>query len=435
MFRMNFPQVKKIFFVRLLFALCLLAHCGFSFSADKYADVSAMEISKKRPLSFAVRYDYGGVFQTNDFVKGGHFDLMSQEWQYAAEREVRDFTSLGFQMNVGPDPTSWQSRLYRNPYYGFGLAFPRFDDDRLGKPFSFYATYGARIFHLTDWLKLNYEINFGYSTNWGHYDRFDNPDNVAIGWKHNAHISIFPYFKIGLPGPLSLKVGASITHFSNGATQMPNRGMNNYSFSAALAYDIHDKENEVRKDTSLQAPKESLHLEHDIILTRSFRQIYYDGAGTDLTTQYVEYRHPIYAVSYAPMLKWMYKYRCGLSLDFMYDESVGARADYIEDKADGKYYTHVVLGNRRNRFNLGVSVKNEVVMHGFSLFCNIGYDFIHGDDALTRMYEVVGVKVQPIGQLFAIVGVRAAYFSKAQYICWSLGYTFKGKPLGRSTDS
>ena len=132
------------------------------------------------------------------------------------------------------------------------------------------------------------------------------------------------------------------------------------------------------------------------------------------------------------MLRCSYRYRCGLSLDFMYDESVGAHADYVMDEADGKMYERVWLGDKRDRFNLGLSAKNELIMYGFSFFLNIGYDFVHGDEALTRMYEVVGVKIHPHGPLYAGVGVRAAYFSKAQYIAWSLGYDFKGKPLRRA---
>ncbi len=411
--------------------LVIIGCVSFPFAGLFAEDPHVAGQEAKLPLSFGVRMDVGGVFSTNDFVKGGHYDLIKQSWEYAAEREVHDFSDVIIQMNCGVRPDRWQARAYRNPYYGVGIAFPRFHDERLGKPISVFGTYGARIAYITRWLKLNYEINFGYSTNWNHYDRFKNPDNVAVGWKHNAHISFFPYLKFVIPGGLDLKAGVSLTHFSNGATTMPNRGLNNYAASVALSYNLNDSENKVRKDTSLHAPHVPLRLEHDVTLTRSFRQIYYDGRGTDLSTQFVQYRHPIFAASYAPMLRCSYRYRCGLSLDFMYDESVGARADYVLDEADGKMYERVWLGNKRDRFNLGLSAKNELIMYGFSFFLNIGYDIMHGDESLTRMYEVVGVKIHPKGPLYASVGVRAAYFSKAQYVAWSVGYNFMGKPLKR----
>ena len=205
--------------------------------------------------------------------------------------------------------------------------------------------------------------------------------------------------------------------------------MNNYAASVALSYSLNDSENRVRRDSSLRVPYVPLHLEHDFSLTRSFRQIYYDGRGTNLSTQYVQYRHPVFAFSYAPMLRWSYRYRCGLSLDFMYDESVGAHADYVMDPADGKMYERVWLGDKRKRFNLGLSAKNELIMYGFSFYLNIGYDIIHGNKSLTRLYEVIGVKIHPRGPLYAGVGVRAAYLSKAQFIAWSLGYNLSGKPL------
>jgi hypothetical protein len=413
-----------------LFRLFLFFGCLSFLLVDASAEDScAVSQKNKLPISFGAKLDVGGVFQTNDFVKGGHFDLQKQQWEYAPEREVHDFSQISVQLNWGVRPDKWQARTYRNPYYGVGVSFPRFHDERLGKPVSFFGTYGARIVQLTNWLKLNYEINFGYSTNWNHYDRFKNPDNVAVGWKHNAHVSLFPYLKFTLPGGIDLNTGLSIVHFSNGATTMPNRGLNNYAFSVALMYSLNDSENRVRRDSSLRTPSVPLRLEHDFILTRSFRQVYYDKQGTNLSTQYVQYRHPIFAFSYAPMLRCSYRYKCGLSLDFLYDESVGARADYVLDESDGKLYERVWLGNKKDRMNLGLSAKNELVMYGFSFFLNIGFDFLHGDESLTRMYEVVGVKIQPRGPVFASVGVRAAYFSKAQFIAWSLGYTLNGKPL------
>lgn len=418
------------------FRLLVVVGCMSIPFADAFAvDSHAVGQEAKLPISFGVRMDVGGVFPTNDFVRGGHFDLSRQTWEYAKEREVHDFSDVIIQMNFGVRPDRWQARTYRNPYYGVGVAFPRFHDERLGKPISVFGTYGARIVQLTNWLKLNYEINFGYSTNWNHYDRFKNPDNVAVGWKHNAHVAFFPYLKFVIPGGLDLKAGVSLTHFSNGATTMPNRGLNNYAASVALSYSLNDSENRVRKDSSLRTPYVPLRLEHDFSFTRSFRQIYYDGRGTSLSTQFVQYRYPIFAFNYAPMLRLSYRYRCGLSMDFLYDESVGAHADYVMDPADGKMYERVWLGDKRDRFNLGLSVKNELIMYGFSFYLNIGYDIIHGDESLTRLYEVIGVKIHPWGPLYAGVGVRAAYLSKAQFIAWSLGYTLEGKRFRRKNEA
>lgn len=422
------------FFHDMIFSFRVLAVivCMALLSVDVCA-ADSLSVGKeaKLPLSWGVRMDVGGVFPTNPFVRGGHFDLSTQEWEYSEDREIHHFSDVAVQFNWGVRPDKWQARVYRNPYYGLGVAFPRFRDDRLGKPVSFYGTYGARIVQLTDWLKLNYELNFGYSTHWNHYDRFVNPDNISVGWKHTAHVSLFPYFKVVLPCHVDLKVGASLTHFSNGATTMPNKGLNNYAFSMALMYRMNDSENRVRKDSSLRAPYVPLRLEHEVSITRSFRQKCYDGTGTNLLTQYVQYRHPIFAFSYAPLLRLSYRYRCGLSADLMYDESVGAHADYVENEIDGRMYERVWLGERKERFNFGVSVKNELVMYGFSFFLNVGYDFVQGDKEVTRFYEVLGVKIQPRGPVFGSIGVRATYLTKAQFIAWSLGYTFTGKPLRR----
>ena len=101
------------------FRLLAVVGCLSISFADAFAvDSHAMGQEAKLPISFGVRMDVGGVFPTNDFVKGGHFDLSRQTWEYSKEREVHDFSDVVIQMNFGVRPDRWQARAYRNPYYG-----------------------------------------------------------------------------------------------------------------------------------------------------------------------------------------------------------------------------------------------------------------------------------------------------------------------------
>ena len=78
---------------------------------------------------------------------------------------------------------------------------------------------------------------------------------------------------------------------------------------------------------------------------------------------------------------------------------------------------------------LGISLKGEIVLPYFSVYANMGYDVIHRDKNQPQFYQMMGVKIEPTGTYFATMGIRAAYFSKAQFITWGVGYTFRGKEL------
>lgn len=404
--------------------LVLILSISFLFLSSS---VSAEKDSTARSMSWQIRGDYGMVFSTNDLVKGGHYnpDPANQGWTYNPDDEIRNYSSLGIQYQWGLKKDDWRHAAYRNPYFGVGFHVGNFNDERLGNPFSLYFLYGSEFFRFTKWLSWNGELNLGYSSNWNHYDRFTNQDNVAIGGSNNIHVCLATYLRFLLSDHWDLRLGANFTHYSNGALKMPNRGMNMLDPFLSLGYRINEDRDTPRP--SFKSTRRPYRLDHDFILTTSCRQVYFNMENTNLKTQYVDYLFHVYAFSYAPMFTRSYKYKFGPSLDFKYDESIGARADYVYNEYDEHYYNRVWLGEKKDRFSMGISLKGEVTMPYFAIFANVGYEFWHKDERIPRVYEQIGVKIQPYGNFFGMMGVRAVYFTKAQYITWSVGYTLKGK--------
>jgi len=375
---------------------------------EELADSIPSEISSgKNPFFLAVKAESGFVFQTNDFV---------------IDEDIKGFSSLDLKFCHAAKGDRWQDYAYGMPYFGVGLSATTFHDHRLGTPISFYLIQGAQIFTLP-LLSFNYEFNLGYSTNWRHYDRFDNPDNVAVSTSENIHVGANLYLKVKPIPRVDMNIGVSLVHFSNGAQRLPNKGINLAAPYVEICYNINPPEPRSKSELHLLPPKVKRRIDHDILLTFSSRQISYSTDGTGLTTGFVDHNFRVMGLSYASMFVRSHTWKWGPSIEIVYDESGGSTAWREIWEVDGQYYDRVALGKMEQRFNVGLSAKGELVMPYFSLFANVGYDVYHGNPRDRRLYQILGTKFRFHRNFFGTFGIRANHFSKAQFIFWSAGYT------------
>lgn len=363
--------------------------------------------SHKNPFSLSVKMQSGSVFQTNDFV---------------IDRNITGFSAVDLKFCHVSKGDRWQDYAYGMPYFGIGLGATTFHERRLGTPLSFYLIQGAHFFS-TARLSLNYEFNLGYSTNWEYYDRFDNPDNVAVSTSENIHVGASLYLKVKPTPHFNINAGVSLTHFSNGAQRLPNKGMNLVSPYIELSYNIHPPKPYSKTEANLLPPKIKKRIDHDLLFTFSSRQISYSTNGTGLTTGFVDRKFRVFGLSYATMFVRSHLFKFGPSLEIVYDESGGAAARRDIWEVDGQYYDRVSLGKIKERLNVGISAKGELVMPYFSIFLNMGYDVYHGNPSDNRFYQILGTKFNFYRNFFGTFGIRANHFSKAQFIFWSAGYT------------
>jgi len=363
---------------------------------------------EKHPMFISLKGEYGTAIKTNDYLK---------------ETGKLGYSSLSLRYGFSPKEHSWANNAYRLPYAGVGLSMHHTEDDAFGHPFTLYLFQGSEVTSIFKWMSLFYEVQLGYSANWGHYDRFRQPKNITIGSGENVYVGGNMYLKFLLSKHWDLNLGAGFCHFSNGANMMPNKGMNIVTPFMEVAYKFN--ETQKRPDTAFVKPERTNKIDHQIIATLSSRQKYYSVIGTGLSTQYVNHKHRVYGLSYARLFVPSYKYKWGPSLDFLYDESSQAYATRDFNPTDGKEYDNVHLGDPIKRFSMGLSLKGEVKMSFLTYFANLGYDIIHYNDYDARLYEIIGVKCDLTPNLFCMFGIRATRFSRAQFFCWSLGYTLK----------
>ena len=114
-------------------------------------------------------------------------------------------------------------------------------------------------------------------------------------------------------------------------------------------------------------------------------------------------------------------------MEFVYDESSGLEIIQEVDPISNVRSEYVRLGKVGKRLSLGFSLKGEIVLPHISLFAQFGYDVLKGNISDKRFYQIAGIKIYLIDNVYGTFGIRANKFSRAQYLYWSVGYTIKGK--------
>lgn len=396
-------------FVLLIFLSGLL-----TVRAAEGADTLA--VSKKKPQFVTLNGTVGMVFATNDFVSG--------------ENKIPYYTSCAFKYGVSARGDSWQDIVYGMPYYGVGVYSANILRKKdLGLPFSVYLFQGATFKRFNPRLALNYEWNLGMSFNWKPYDPFDNPENIALGSSTNVHVALNAYLNWTLSRYVDVHLGAGFTHFSNGASKLPNKGLNMVAPFVEISYNFNREPLNPSMQSKIKVPKVEPHIDYDILFIATSRQKKFNEEDTNLASPYVDKNFKVFSLSYATLFVRSHKYKWGPSLELVYDESSGAKAWRELNPADGEMYDRIKLGNAAKRFSAGLSVKGEMVLPRLSLFAQIGYNLLHGNKDDYRLYQIVGAKVYVTDNIFGAFGIRAARFGKAQYLYWSIGYTINGRPF------
>ncbi|MDH6305243.1 hypothetical protein M2463_002240 [Parabacteroides sp. PH5-13] len=381
-----------------------------------YADVistpDSISVKKKTPRFLALNGMGGLVIPSNDYIRDGN--------------ATPSYGSLSFKYGIYSKGDSWKDFAYGMPYYGVGIYTARFFNKKaLGNPISLYLFQGGDLKIFNPRLSLKYELNLGMSFNWTPYDVFDNPDNIALGSATNIHVGANVYLKNRLNDKWDLNFGLGLTHFSNGAQRLPNKGVNLFAPFVELVYNLDYEPVNPSKRNTFTPPTFDKHIDYDIMVTISSRQAWVDTTGTGLPSRLLDKNFKVFGLSYATMFANNYKYKWGPSMELVYDESAGIKVWRQIHPEDGQYYDRVKLGSAYKRFSLGISMKGELTFDRISFFANLGCNLLYG----SRFYQIIGVKAYLKDNIFGTFGIRANNFTKAQFLYWSIGYTIKGRPL------
>lgn len=128
----------------------------------------------------------------------------------------------------------WQ-QAYNYPDLGFSMVYQNLHNPTLGHNIGLYAHYNFYFFN----RNIQFRIGQGLAYNTNPYDKFENFRNNAYGTHLlSSTYLMFNYQRENLYGPLGLKAGISLVHYSNANFRAPNTSTNTFAFNAGLVYSL-----------------------------------------------------------------------------------------------------------------------------------------------------------------------------------------------------
>ena len=332
----------------------------------------------------------GQLLHTNDFLKGFNTEVRTMNHSFVARLKYA----------FAPPEGSEQALIYKGVCQGAGLAFHSFNP-QLGNPVSLYLFQGATVKTLSQRLSLNYEWDFGLTYGWKTYDRDTNPENRVIGSKLTAYIDLGFYLRWMLSRNWDLNIGASVTHYSNGNTAIPNAGLNAVGAKASVAYYINREE---KHHASGELPAFDRHWGWDLTLYGAWKR---RGMDTNTGTYALPGVYGVAGFTLNPLYHVNHWLNVGASLDGSYDSSANmeVKTTTVGDQEQEPTTDDVILSPWYQRVALGLSARAEFVMPYFTINFGIGHNFVnaHTED-MKGFYEILALKIKLMRQVYLHIG-------------------------------
>jgi hypothetical protein len=380
------------------------------------SSVALHRTSEPAPLVHRIELQLtpGAIIHTDKFLEGAN----------SRHRTMNHSTSYKLSYAFLSPPAT-----HPQTYQGVGLAYNQFND-LMGNPVSFYIFQGARIASLGRCVSLNYEWNLGLSAGWKAYDRETNPDNRVIGSSVTAYINADLYFAFRLCRQLDLNAGLGFTHFSNGNTTIPNRGLNVANARLGLAYYIN-------RTQPLSYPpkgKKSLpsgrsgggrlgakRLHYDLTLYGFYRR-----RGAEVVDGTFAYRNKfaVVGINVNPLYSLTPWFNLGMSLDAVLDRSANLQLDantHLADLPLGLQPKYPSLGKQ---MALGLSARAELAMPWFTINAGMGHNVVNATGDFSQWYQILALKASVSRHVYLHIGYNIIDFNTPNHLMIGLGYRF-----------
>ncbi|MDR2284598.1 MAG: acyloxyacyl hydrolase [Sphingobacterium sp.] len=307
---------------------------------------------------------------------------------------------VGWKMNTKSDK---YFKLYNNPIYGIGFYSSTFNNDIVGSPYAIYGFVQTPFGNIDNqkW-SFDYRIGLGLSGNFKPYDEDKNPLNLAIATKNNVYIDFGIRTQYRLSSKFKAGLGLAFHHFSNGALKLPNKGVNLVPVTASITYQPDGRT--YKKDTTSIEPYPD-NIFYHINIGAGLKQV-----ARDIDRKFLKTTLSLYASKHVSQ-----KWRLGGGMDIFYSAS-GNNEEIAEDKT-GKLSAKLSGGPA---FYLVHVLNKDLVLNG-----NVGY-YIHNqyfNGEIKRVFLRAGVRYYVYKNLNAGISIKA-HTGKADFIEWTLGYTF-----------
>lgn len=332
----------------------------------------------------------GIILHTNAFLRGNNTEVRMMNQSFVVHLKY------AFQ----PPEGSREAIIYKGVYQGVGLSYHHFNP-QLGNPVSAYIFQGATIKTLSKRLSLNYEWNFGLTYGWKPYDEKEHPENRVIGSKMTAYLDAEIYLRWMLSRQCDLNLGATISHYSNGNTSIPNAGLNVVGARASVAWYFN-------RQVSGQRPAFVPPSEHDwlwdLTLWGAWKR---KGVETVNGSYAAPGTYGVVGLNVNPLYHLNHWLNVGASLDASYDGSANMEIDDSaltqEEWTGDEAFIHQPAWYRK--VGIGLSGRVEFVMPYFTINFGVGHNFVNGGSGdLKGFYEILALKIAVMRQAYLHIG-------------------------------
>ncbi|WP_194774234.1 acyloxyacyl hydrolase [Pararhodonellum marinum] len=303
---------------------------------------------------------------------------------------------LGFRRGA----ESLYSRVYRYPTFGVGFYASTFHNADVGEPNAIYFFLHIPFaYSPQSRVKFSYFASYGLSYNFNPFDPEDNPLNLFIGSYRNvyAHLGFRAAYTISPKTAITSTFG--FKHFSNGASSLPNSGINLFPLSIGVTTMLNDHDKDF-SDRSI--PK---HTRRDVLHIHVAPGVkeYFVG----------DVKHFKLGSGIHYLREFSYKHRAGLGLEHFYSANASERADDPSQSDFLRYNSFAVFGSWE-----WLLTEN--------LYAPMGVGaYLHRNDfngEWNWFYQRVGLRYRFANNIFAGLSIKA-HKGRADFFEWTLGYS------------
>lgn len=350
----------------------------------------------------------------------GHYTPFSERHKY-----ISNYLQYSFDLRIGRQTTGekrWQQE-YAYPSYGLLIGFTHNTLDSviyythegdqygpIGECFSLAGFINGPFYRGKNW-SFDYDIIYGA-------DLWTRHGNEMLGSALNFHVSFDIGPTIKLSEHLDLAARFLYYHSSNGATFLPDNGINSHSFRLALRYHPKGRQAFIRDEQEPFEKQNNFFISEGIGWLQTYTR--QEGQLPNETPFFLGNTLRFgFSRQFSPKFRW------DVGLDFLWT----GETRYCHQLAGVPY-------NFWNSTHLAASADFEILFGRFAFCAGAAYYLFHGSALLpefyTPYYERVGYKLY-LGKNynFYIGTFMKIHLNSIDYIEWTVGMHLP--PLGKKT--
>ncbi len=398
-------MTKSAFSIWLIFALKLIVFQSFAQSANDPAKDGHLYRHH-----FGGSFDLGFVMPTNEYLRG----------DYEGGEPVRNYGSLSLEFG-------WQTRgeklwhqVYGNPGWGFGIYHAEFGrPEDLGAPWALFGYYEGP-FKRWKRVSIYYHYRMGFSLGWKPFDPVGNPHQISLGSSKAVYANLRIFLRYRISRSFDLEAGVAFSHFSNGSTVKPNKGINMISPAIGIHYALEGQE---FIKPSAPMPEYEDNWEWYAAFNFGQKQVVFDttNAPKEIDRRYIGVNYTIFGISSAFYRQFSHKSKFGAGIDFLYDESINADIDTENG------YVVQSSSSFSDRLAIGVYPAYELTVNKLSFLVQGGIYIVRKKrpHQIPAFYQRLGMKYHVLRNVFLGINIKAYNMKVADFIEWNVGYRLR----------